>query len=508
MQSWPSFHQPIGDEIKLVMVGTIINRDSLRALVRPLGIPLIGEGGVMLLCMLPALFMRDGTAVQLLVPALFTISVGLIILVSIPRHAAQPDRKMSYLLVTLIWIVLSFFGTLPFLTTGSNLKFCDAFFEAMSGLTSTGATIFSDVEHLPPSILLWRSIIQWIGGFGIVLLVLAIVPSLGINKHSLYTAETSGADNTGKSVSSTSITVRRTLSVYLAMTIIFIVMLRCSGLPLWDSINLTFTNISSGGFSIYNDSIASLTHLQQYMLAGAMFLSGINIALLFNLVTFQFSKIKSKLDQFSFYLFVLICSITFVIISLHDKMGYSWNDSLRMGIVQTISCMTTSGSLIADTTIWWVPLTFLFLMLSLCGGMAGSTTGGLKVMRVIILVRNARMQLRNRLHPNAVNPVRLNGTPVASHFIDNVLVIFFIYVFTMLFGFFALMLCKVNASESFGAVVACLTGYGPGLGASGGFGSYAGFSVAAKWISSFLMLLGRLECLTVFILFLPGFWRK
>ena len=123
MQSWPSFHQPIGDEIKLVMVGTIINRDSLRALVRPLGIPLIGEGGVMLLCMLPALFMRDGTAVQLLVPALFTISVGLIILVSIPRHAAQPDRKMSYLLVTLIWIVLSFFGTLPFLTTGSNLNF-------------------------------------------------------------------------------------------------------------------------------------------------------------------------------------------------------------------------------------------------------------------------------------------------------------------------------------------------------------------------------------------------
>ena len=296
--------------------------------------------------------------------------------------------------------------------------------------------------------------------------------------------------------------------MYLLMTLLFIIMLCCSGLNLWTSVNLTFTNISSGGFSIYNDSIASLSHAQQYILAGAMFMSGINIAFLFNVATLQFSKVRTKLEQFTFYVLVLLFSMAFVATSLHMRMGEGWSDSVRMSVVQTISCMTTSGSLIADTTTWWVPITFLFLTLSLCGGMAGSTTGGLKVMRVIILVRNVRMHLRNRLHPNAVSPVRLNGLPVASHFVDNVLVIFFIYVFTMLIGIFVLMMCNVSATESLGAVVACITGYGPGLGASGGFGSYAHFSVLAKWVSSLLMLLGRLECLTVYILLLPSFWRK
>ena len=485
-----------------------MKRKDIQSLVRPLGIPLLGEGGMMLLCLIPSLHFHDGTWWPILASALFTLGVGALILISIPKHHDRVDRRVPYLMVNLIWVVLALFGMLPFLSTGSLTHVADAFFESMSGFTSTGATIFADIEHLPPSVLLWRSMSQWIGGFGIILLVLAVVPSLGINKYSLYTAEASGADNTGKATTSVSETIRRTLVIYVALTLVFVVLLRTTGMHIWDAVNLVFTNISSGGFSIYNDSLASVSHTQQYILAGAMFFSGINFMLLYHLFTFNFARVRNKFEQVGLYVAVALVSVLAVMVSLHGRMGMGWNDALRCSTVQTMSVLTTTGSLVGDTATWWVPILFFYVVLSLCGGMAGSTTGGLKMMRIIILYRNVRNILRNRLHPNAVNPVRLNGKPVSGTIINNVMVIFFVYLFTVVLGVLLLMLSGINATEAFGACVACVTGYGPGLGASGGFGCYAGFTVAAKWISSLLMLMGRLECLTVIILFLPTFWRK
>lgn len=386
--------------------------------------------------------------------------------------------------------------------------FADALFESTSGITSTGATVFSAVEWLPSSILLWRSMTQWFGGFGIVLLVLALVPSLGINKYSLYTAEASGADNTGKQATSMTATVRQTLGIYLLLTAVFVVALWKNGMHVWDAVNITFTNISSGGFSIYNNSLERLTHTQQYIVALAMLLSGINFAMLYNFFTFHWDRLQNKLEQFFFYISIYLVAAIFVVFALRFNMGFDWGDSLRCGIVQTISVLTTTGSLAADTQNWWVPITFLFVVLSLCGGMAGSTTGGLKAMRVLILIRNVRKILRDKLHPQAVNPVRLNRKPVAPSIITNVMVIFLVYAIAIFLGIMLLMLSGINATESIGAVIACITGYGPGLGLSGGFGCYAGFTVAAKLICSFLMVLGRLECLTVIILFFPSFWRR
>ena len=349
---------------------------------------------------------------------------------------------------------------------------------------------------------------QWFGGFGVVLLVLAITPRLGINKYSLYTAEASGADNTGKTTVRTTVTVRRTLGVYLSLTIVFIILLMISGMQMWDAVNLTFTNISSGGFSVSSDSIASLTHTQQYLLAAAMLLSGVNFSMLFLLFTFRWRQLRHKVDQVNFYLIICLLASTFVVFSLRYISGYGWSDALRLGTVQTISALTTTGSVVGDYTQWWTPAMFLMLMLGLCGGMAGSTSGGLKVMRVLILWRNARGILRNRLHPNAVDPVKLNGRPVSSHITGNVMVIFMVFGVTLMLGVMGLMLSGVNATEAIGAAVGCLTGYGPGLGASGGFGSYAHFSNPALWLCSGLMLLGRLECMTVIILFLPRFWHR
>lgn len=478
---------------------------------RLLGIPLIGEGVTVLLCLIPALHFDDGTVVGVLLSSVITLVAGVLFLTLFPRLShgnGGSDKWGSYVTVALMWVLLALFGTLPFLLTGSCHSFVDAFFESMSGLTSTGATIIPDVEELPKSVLLWRSLSEWIGGYGIIMLVLAVVPTLGLNKYSLYTAEVSGADNTGKTASTMRTMVHRTLITYLSLTALFIVALFLSGMTLWESVNMTFTNISTGGFSIYADSIARFTPLQQYILAASMFVGGINFALLFNLFTIRWSKLSHKLDQFGFYVVLLVVSIVVVSLSLHFNNDYGWNDAVRLGVVQTTSVLTTTGSVIADTNLWWTPIMFLFLTLSFCGGMAGSTTGGLKVMRVLILFRNVRNTLRNRLHPHAYNPVRLNGMPVPDDIITNVMVIFLVFVATIMIGLLLLMVCGVGASESLGAVFGCLTTYGPGIGPSGGFGSYVLFPVMAKWLCTFLMLLGRLECLTVLILFLPGFWRR
>ena len=469
---------------------------------------LMVEGTLILSCLIPAFHFADGTVSAIMASGLFTFNVGLLLLVRFHRAKRPADRRASYLLVVAMWMVLPLFGTLPFLATGVLHTFSDALFESASGITSTGATVFSAVEWLPSSILLWRSMTQWFGGFGIVLLVLALVPSLGINKYSLYTAEASGADNTGKQTTSMSTNLQQTLGIYLLLTAIFVIALWKSGMHVWDAVNITFTNISSGGFSIYNNSLERLTHCQQYIVALAMLLSGVNFAMLYNFITFHWDRLHHKLEQLGFYLIVYLVASLFVILALRFSMGFDWSNSLRCGIVQTISVLTTTGSLAADTQRWWVPITYLFVVLSLCGGMAGSTTGGLKAMRVLILVRNVRKILRDKLHPHAVNPVRLNHKPVATDIITNVMVIFLVYAMVIFIGIMLLMLSGINATESIGAVIACITGYGPGLGLSGGFGCYAGFTVAAKLICSFLMVMGRLECLTVLIIFIPAFWRR
>jgi len=479
-----------------------------------LGLPMVGEGLAMLVCSLPSLLIGDSRGWWMMASALLVIVLGLFVVRSRGRrghgHAqmsvAVSDSRVSYVVVCLVWVLLSMLGTLPFLLM-TDCRFTDAFFESMSGLTSTGATVFSDVESLPSSLLLWRSVTQWLGGFGIILLVLAIVPTLGINKYSLYTAEASGADNTGRTTTTMRTTVRRTLVVYLLLTVLFVVLLRLTGMTLWESVNITFTNISTGGFSIYGDSIVRFTATQQYILAVAMFLGGVNFALLYNFFTFRWRKLRYKLDQFGFYLLMLLVSVAFVVLvlALHD--GMAWEDALRCGVVQTCSVLTTTGSVVADTNAWWTPVLLLFLLLCFCGGMAGSTTGGVKTMRVLIMLRYIRCMIFGRMHPNAYYPVRLNRMPVGSRMVSNVMVIFVVFVVTIFFGILMLMLSGVGAAESVGAVLGCLTGYGPGLGECGGFGNYAAFPVVAKWICSLLMLLGRLECITVIVLFVPGFWR-
>lgn len=481
---------------------------DIKAMMRYIGILLGAEGILMLLCLVPAIHFADGTTRQTFLSGGITLTSGLLMAILFRNHKTIQDRRCSYLLVVSIWIILAIFGTLPFILTDVSPSWTDAFFESISGLTSSGATIFQDVESLPSSVLLWRSMSQWLGGFGIILIVLALAPKLGINRHSLYTAEASGADNTGKTASKMSQTIRKTLFVYIILTLLFIMLLIASDMSLFDAVNFTFTNISSGGFSVYNDSVASLTHQQQWILAMAMFLSGVNFMMLYMIIIFKWKNVRHKLDQFLFYLAVIVFASIFVGFTLNLHSGFAWQDAARMGVFQTISVVTTTGSVIDDTTTWWVPISLLYLVLACVGGMAGSTTGGLKSMRVIILLRNVRSILNNHLHPHRVNPVRLNGKPVSEQLITNVLVIFTSFLMTIIAALTIMLICGVDSTEAIGATVSCITSYGPGLGESGGFGNYGAFPTVAKWTCSALMLIGRLECLTIYILLLPRFWRK
>ncbi|MDY5968773.1 MAG: potassium transporter TrkG, partial [Bacteroidales bacterium] len=263
-----------------------------------------------------------------------------------------------------------------------------------------------------------------------------------------------------------------------------------------------------GGFSPYGDSIARFSPAQQYVLAATMFSGGINFMLLYNLFTLRFNYLRGKMDQLRAYFGITLAAIVAVTFALRWKMGYAWPDAIRLATVQSVSAATTSGSLAADTGQWWPPILFLYLILAFCGGMAGSTSGGLKTMRVLILLRNVRTILRGRLHPHAVNPVRLNGKPVPDPLISNVTVIFLIFVLASVVCAGLLVLCGVGANEAIGGTVACITGYGSGLGNCGGMHNFSLMPVSALWILSVAMLLGRLEFMTLLILILPDFWRK
>ena len=486
----------------------LINKNALQALMRALALPLMGEGVAMLLCVPASLHFADGTAWAMAACGLFVALVGLLLRISAPPLRQQPKPRVSYLIVVLLWLLMTLGASLPFLATGAFHSLSSSFFEATSALTSTGATAAQEVEALPASIILWRSVAQWIGGYGIVVLVLAVVPSLGINKYSLYTAEVSGADNTGKSVTSMAGTIRQTMAAYAVLTLFFVIVLIAMGMQPWDATNLVFCNISTGGFSPYGDGIARFSAAQQYVLAGAMLCGGMNFMMLHNLFTLRFRLLRGKLDQLGTYLSLTLLVAVGVFAALRWRMGYAWPEAARLAVVHTVSAATTTGSLSADTSLWWPPVQLLFLALGLCGGMAGSTSGGLKTMRVLILLRNVRAILRGRLHPHAVNPVRLNGSPVPERLVNNVMVIFLFFVFSLLACTIVLSLLGVPVHEALGAAVGCVSGYGPGLGRCGGFGSYAFMSPTALWTLSATMLLGRLEFMAVIVLFLPSFWRK
>lgn len=415
-------------------------------------------------------------------------------------------RKEAYLVVTFSWIAISFFGSLPFYFSGYFNSFTDSFFETISGFTTTGASILTDIEVMPHGLLYWRSLTHWLGGMGVIVLSLAILPLLGIGGMQLFSAEAPGptADKIHPKVKEMA---KRLWGIYTLVTIVLIGLLMLGEMNFFDAICHAYATMGTGGFSTKNASIINFSAYTQYVIIFFMMVAGTN----FNLVYFglkrKFSKIRSN-EEFLFYIAIIAISTLFITAVLWFQEGMAIEKTFRDSLFQVVSIITTTGFVSSDYLLWpsqlWVVLFLLFFV----GGSAGSTGGGVKVIRILLLIKNSLLEFRRLIHPQAIIPVRLNGKPVASNTIFLVFSFFLFYISTFVFGVVLLMLVNMDFVSAIGASASALGNIGPGLGSVGPVFNYAHIPAFGKWVLSALMLLGRLELFTVLIIFSPTFWRK
>ena len=416
-------------------------------------------------------------------------------------------KRDGYIIVSLVWVIFSFFGCLPFLFHGSIPDLSDAFFETMSGFTTTGASILGDVESMPHGLLIWRSMTQWLGGMGIIVLSLAVLPILGIGGMQLFVAEVPGPTKE-KLHPRVKETAKRLWGIYVIFTIIETILLMIGGMNFFDAINHSFTTMATGGYSTKQDSIAHFdSPFIHYVITLFMFLAGTNFVLSYFALHLRFDKVW-KNEEFRFYSGFVAFFILLVTIGLYAGGGVGLEKSFRDASFQVVSIITTTGFVTVDYLTWAPVLTVSIFVMMFIGGSAGSTGGGVKVVRILLVLKNSYIELKRILNPHAIIPVRYNNHVVTSQIIGNVITFVMIYILIMVFSVGVISSLGYDLDTSFGAVAATIGNIGPGLGQVGPVENYAHFPAFGKWYLSFLMLLGRLELFTVLILFAPAFWRK
>lgn len=488
-----------------------------RLVIRMLGLLLMFLGGTMLLPLPFSFYYSDGSHGALIYSAIITIVFGALGFATSPK-SRDIRPKEGFAIVALGWVCFSVFGSLPYLISGSIPSFTDAFFETISGFTTTGSTILTDIELLPKGILFWRSFTHWVGGMGIIVLTIAILPFLGVGGMQLFKAEVPGPvpDKLKPRLAETA---KSLWGVYLIFSAAETILLMFGGMSFFDSLCHMFGTMATGGFSTYNASVGHFTSAYiHFVIMLFMFIAGANFTLHFGLFR---GRIKDywKSPEFRFY-FGTIALATLLIsadvylnspVERHSGLFAAFQDSL----FQVLAIITTTGYGTADFELWSSSSHIVLLLLMFVGGMAGSTGGGMKVIRIMILLKVIRAEFLKQIHPRAVAPIKIGETTIDRTTAMSVVGFFLIYMF--LFAAGSLLVSAVGSKPpnetlemitSFSAVAACLNNIGPGLELVGPTDNYAFLSDAAKWILSFLMLAGRLEVFTVLILLAPSFWRK
>ena len=420
---------------------------------------------------------------------------------------SEIKKRDGYLIVVGGWLFMTLFGSLPYLISGSIPDLNNAFFETMSGFTTTGSTILDDIESLPKSILFWRSMTQWIGGMGIIVLTIAILPLLGIGGMELFIAEAPGPTK-DKIHPRIKETAKRLWIIYFGLTILETVILMIIGLDFFDALNHSLTTTSTGGFSTKQASIAAFQNpCVEAIIVIFMLLAGTNFTLIYFGLKMRFNKIL-KNDEFKWYL----TSIFLVVITLTLYHSYSHEitllKSFREICFQVVSIITTTGYSTADYTIWGSFMSFIFFLFLFSGASAGSTSGGIKIVRIILLIKNGLLEFKRRLHPKAVIPVILNGSSISNQITYNLLAFIFLYLFVFVVGSIFLAALGIDIITSISAVASAVGNVGPGIGKVGPSFSFNDIPNIGKWILSLLMLMGRLELFTVCLLFTPYFWKR
>jgi len=470
--------------------------------------------GVMLLFLAAALlfpipfsfYYHDGGALPLLLSAVVTFVTGLGLLL-----CCKSDRELSvregFAIVTFGWIFYAVFGALPFLFSGAIPGVIDALFETMSGFTTTGATILQNIEAVPQSLLLWRALTHWLGGMGIIVLSLAILPMLGVGGMQLFKAEVPGptADRLKPRIQDTA---KLLWGVYVILTGAETLLLMLGGMSFFEALCHSFATLATGGFSTRNASVGAYQSAYiDWVVIVFMFLAGANFSLHYHALRGRINEYWRS-EEFRIYLGIVFGSIALLIIFNQGAAYDSWLENLRKSTFQAVSIMTTTGFGTADYELWPVLTQYLLVALMFVGGCAGSTGGGIKVARILLLFKHAHVQLFRLIHPRAVRIVKLGETPVDRDVMQAILGFFALFTGVFVVASFLMAASGMDLVSAGAAVIATLSNIGPGLGSVGPVDNYAHIAPFGKLVLFTCMLLGRLELFTVLVLIFPTFWRK
>ena len=462
----------------------------------------------------------DGVTINILLAGITTLIVGVALMFVTREHQKELHKRDGYIVVTIGWVVMALSGTMPYVFSGTIPSFTNAFFETMSGYTTTGASVLNDIESMPKGVLFWRSLTHWIGGMGIIVLAIAILPLLGIGGMQLFAAEAPGpsADKLHPRITDTA---KRLWLIYFGYTAAEAILLNLAGMTFFDAINHAMCTLSTGGFSTKNASIAHWNGqpMIQYIIILFMFLAGTNFVLSYFAFKGNVQKVIRDEEFKLYFKFIAIFSIIAAVIiyfradlsisSIEHPMVWGRGESsFRHALFQVIAIITTTGFVTADFTIWTSFLLVFFFGIMFLGGSAGSTAGGVKVVRHLIMIKNGFLEFRRTLHPNAVLPVRYNNKSVSKEIVFNILAFFIVYMLSFIIGSLGFSMFDIDFESSVGLAASSLGNVGPALGDFGPVNNYSALPSPAKWWCGFLMLIGRLELFTVLILLTPFFWRN
>jgi trk system potassium uptake protein TrkH len=494
---------------------------NLKIVYRFLGITAVLNGLFMFIAFPFSVYHQEVEKWGILNAGIITVFIGLLLYFFNKPTSTNIQKKEGYLIVTLGWLTLSFTGMLPYLLSGAIPNITDAFFETISGYSTTGSSILTNIEGMPKGILFWRSATHWIGGMGIIVLTIAILPLLGIGGMQLFMAEAPGpsADKLHPRITDTA---KRLYLIYVVLTFAEFFLLKAAGMTWFDAINHAMATVSTGGFSTKDNSIAFYNNLPlvQYIILFFMLVAGTNFVLTYFALKGKIQKVFQS-EEFKYYLFGIIGISGIVILIIYffqdpnlqttiaHPMVYGKAESaIRHALFMVTSVVTTTGFVTADFTTWNFFATGIFFALFFTGGSAGSTSGGIKVVRHIVMLKNSFLEFKKALHPNAIIPVRYDGKTVSQTIVFNILSFFIIYMLIFIIASVILTLFGLDFMTALGAAASSLGNIGPAIGNVSPVDNFAHLTNAAKWFCSFLMLIGRLELFTVLILFTPLFWRK
>jgi trk system potassium uptake protein TrkH len=469
---------------------------------------LVGCSGTAMLLGIPfSIYYGDNDVIPILLSSGISTVIGFGSWRLFKQQKQELGIREGFLIATAGWVAIALFGTLPYLLSGSIASFTDAFFETISGFTTTGASILTDVEKLPHGVLFWRSMTHWIGGMGIIVLSLAILPLLGVAGMQLYKAEAAGPtkDKLSPRIAETA---RLLWGVYVLLTAAEVVLLLFGGMSVFDALCHSFGTIATGGFSTKNASVAYYkSPFIDYVIGTFMFLSAVNFSLHYAAVRGDVLN-YFKNSEFKFFVLLVGSAIAFVtVVNVLTLQGQNFLDVFRFSFFNVISISSCTGFANTDFALWAFASQFVLFVLMFPGGCAGSTSGAIKNVRIFLLLRNILTETKRIIHPKAVIPIKFNGRVVEPEILSVIASFFVLYISTFAISSLVLMINGVDLVSAMSGVASCMGGVGPGLNAVGPMSNYFAFPDLAKWVLSADMLLGRLELFTVMVIFTKSFWK-